>query len=992
MASGMREPEIVADVKPFTPRPLWARLDVLPFGFVYVSLLIGLFVYVNEEFESFVLSFALLTAVLLHALVGLSQIWSVAFFAFITGSPVPMSRIFDAKFVAVTPTEHNGKAEICKLCFETNNGLNEINFTFQRLKYIFDAESGTFARPAYPIAKPLSAYRYSSGLDEVKVAALRKSFGPNRLDIPVPSFGQLMKDQMIAPLFVFQVFCVGLWCLDEYWYYSVFTLGMLVMFESTIAASRLKTLKEFRGMPPLSFDVSVYRRGKWVVISSVDLVPGDIVSVVRNKEGYVAPADMLMLAGSVVVDESLLTGESVPQLKEATDATSLDDVLNIAKEHKSNVVFGGTTIMNHTAPALDAMKNNPFCESSSSEMPRDGGAIAIVLRTGFGTAQGSLMRTMLFASERVTANSKDAYLFLGCLLVFAVAASAYVLKKGLQDDDRDKWKLVLKCVIIITSVVPPELPMELSLAVNNSLIFLAKLSIFCTEPFRIPSAGKVSVCCFDKTGTLTEDDFDVKGIVQTMDGEKPDLSAPHGVQLDSLLALSGCHSLMRIDKKVVGDPLEKAALSFLGVSLTSPDVCLSTQGDTVKILKRFPFSSSLQRMTCIMEHSQKGSMQGRYVVMKGAPEKLKDFLGEIPPRYDEMYKFYTRRGARVLALAVKRCLKDIKTSDLKAMTRDELEDSVKFAGFAIFESPIKKDSAATVSQLQSSSHTVIMITGDQALTAAHVAQEVGILERPPLFLVAEKDTLWWETLEEKKISFKETRDEIKKLSAEYNFVLPGNALPLLEGSLLEAIIVDCDTRVLARVGPDQKEDVVQLFRKKGFHTMMCGDGTNDVGALKQADVGIALIEGKDLGAVPPPQPKSFGEIWKEAQEKARNQHNMQIAAKEKGKKLPSRNNLDALAEAMEEVPMVRLGDASVAAPFTSKVPSVRSTIDIIRQGRCTLVTTQQMFKILGLNSLISAYSLSVLALEGVKFGDIQMTVSGFGIALFFSLYFEGQAS
>ena len=167
----------------------------------------------------------------------------------------------------------------------------------------------------------------------------------------------------------------------------------------------------------------------------------------------------------------MLTGESVPQRKEGLADADLTTMLDVDGAHRKHVLFGGTDL-------LDSQRGD-----STRPAPPNGGVEALVLRTGFETAQGSLMRTILLATEQITGRTETGK-FIGVLLIFAIVAALYVLQEGLKDPRRNRFKLGLHCILIITSVVPPELPMELSLAVTNSLQALGRSGIFCTEPFR----------------------------------------------------------------------------------------------------------------------------------------------------------------------------------------------------------------------------------------------------------------------------------------------------------------------------------------------------------------------------------------------------------------------------------------------------------------------------------------------------------------------------
>ena len=149
-----------------------------------------------------------------------------------------------------------------------------------------------------------------------------------------------------------------------------------------------------------------------------------------------------------------------------------------------------------------------------------------------------------------------------------------MLTECLKDPDRSRYKIMLRCILIITNVVPPELPMQLSMAVNYSIIQLIQKQIFCTEPYRIPFAGKVDICCFDKTGTLTQCDLIIKGITgigKTNEDKKKIVSLEQVPTTDrnAAVVMGGCHTLAFTDKQLVGDPIEKQV--FAGMKFRMPE-------------------------------------------------------------------------------------------------------------------------------------------------------------------------------------------------------------------------------------------------------------------------------------------------------------------------------------------------------------------------------------------------------------------------------------
>ena len=499
---------------------------------------------------------------------------------------------------------------------------------------------------------------------------------------------------------------------------------------------------------------------------------------------------------------------------------------------------------------------------------------------------------------------------------------------------------------------------------------------------------------------------------------------------------------------LIGDPLEKAVLEKTGYKMTQNNILRSVSGTpegrpgTILILRRFGFSSKLKRMSVL---SREAESQVTWVSMKGAPETVKQFLrsDSIPADYDNVSRHHMELGQRVLAMAYRKLTTKEADKTIEEINRQDVESDLIFVGFLLLHCPIKTDSGPIISELWNSGNRVVMITGDAMYTAAEVARQVGIIRgskrsfpetlqlkhfhrgkiietshdfRAEFQFVSFSEAFGSEKAErlslipahlnklksmvtERKIALCVSGDVLQKLlitavqrsnantsskskmTDEKQFLFH----PMAQ-SLLKEVVPIC--AVFARCNPRQKEAIVASFNLGGYTTLMCGDGTNDVGALRRAHVGISIISAPEVEAKQRSATKTVLQV-KSEQKKGRKRKNIKKESRDHN--ITSlEKSLRELQEVQDELDQVELGDASIASPFTSRMVSIKCCKVVLQQGRCTLVTMLQIYKILGVNCLVNAMILSKLFLHGVKQGDRQLTILGIVVAGLFFLVTRGK--
>mmetsp|Transcript_30121 Transcript_30121/g.72294 ORF Transcript_30121/g.72294 Transcript_30121/m.72294 type:complete len:607 (-) Transcript_30121:45-1865(-) len=402
------------------------------------------------------------------------------------------------------------------------------------------------------------------------------------------------------------------------------------------------------------------------------------------------------------------------------------------------------------------------------------------------------------------------------------------------------------------------------------------------------------------------------------------------------------------------------------------------------------------------------------------------------------------RGQRVLAMAYRKVSLGQEILTLKDLKRDNVECNLIFAGFLLLDCPIKGDSKSVIQELQSSGHQVKMITGDSLWTAAEVARQVGMVQKSngsyPQFFHLKRchsntinasckpvvgnfrfvamipDSLDGNEGSGVSVAASDV-DRLKEMvdNGDASLCISGDALqdlvtgivggnnstfgssevsrgeekhalfdPAAQVVLMRLVPL---VSVFARHAPRQKEAIVAAINLGGFKTLMCGDGTNDMASLRRAHVGISIISAPEVEAK---QRSATAEISAARANQKKERKKKKATAKLKPSNASFEDSLNQLRQAQEELNSVELGDASIASPFTSRSVSIKCCKDVLQQGRCTLVTMLQIYKILGINCLVNAMVLSNLFLHGVKQGDRQLTVTGLAVAALFLFVSRGK--
>ncbi|BBX15457.1 carbonate dehydratase [Mycolicibacterium duvalii] len=541
-----------------------------------------------------------------------------------------------------------------------------------------------------------------------------------------------------------------------------------------------KALDSIREM--LSVSARVRRDGQWTNVDAETLVPGDVV---RIGSGDRIPADLRLLeVNNLRVEESALTGESVPAVKSVTHVES-----DAGLGDRTSMVYSGTIVAAGTG-------------------------VGVVTATGTATEIGRI-QTLISEVEGIdTPLTRKLEQFGRQLSVLILAMAAVMLVIGRVFHEFTVDELISAAIGFAVAAIPEGLPAVVTVTLALGVQQMARRNAITRKLPAVEALGSVNVICSDKTGTLTQNEMTVRTVVTARHHYSVTGAgyAPHGeIEIDGtatgldshpdltavVVAMSLCNDSRLVDTdghwRVVGEPTEGALRA------------LAHKAGVEQPMRRraeVPFESAHKFMVTLDE-APDGQ---RWLHVKGAPDRLLDRsttqlrAGVAEPldrdfwhaRVDEL----SHQGLRVLAAARR------PAGGADSVAIEDADTGLEFLGVVGIVDPPRPEAIDAIANCHSAGIRVKMITGDHVGTAKAIAREMGI----------------------------GTKGEPSALT--------GADLQGMSQPRLREVVGEVD--VFARTSPEHKLRIVSALQAEGDVVAMTGDGVNDAPALTRADIGVAM--------------------------------------------------------------------------------------------------------------------------------------------------------
>ncbi len=459
-------------------------------------------------------------------------------------------------------------------------------------------------------------------------------------------------------------------------------IGFLQEYKAERTISLLKNI--------ISSKTTVVREGSYETIEKKYLVPGDIVSL---SLGDMVPAELRVLhTENFLVDESVLTGESAPVLKNSEPLPSEEK--EVFKS--TNILFTGTSVIS-------------------------GKALGIVVGTGEDTALGNIVASVQEKRPQGV-YEKDLMYFCRLMLKIVVTTVFLIFLLNLIIKGTENFfEFSLFCVALIVSILPEALPAIVILALSRGSMKMAKENVVVKRLSAIEDLGNIEILCTDKTGTLTQNKLSLEKIV-SFNKSKAVLYGLLGSPIDeekksSLLnPARGQSGLVESQKKQTSNGVNPF------------DVALKTRADwqTLKdikkyrIVKELAFDSFRMRSSFLIE----GKNHEKILITKGAPEVILKLCSTFPAGYkrNEIKENIAKEGQdgkRVLMVAFKTHKKDV--------IAKEDERGLTFLGYFVFEDPLKTTAEEAIRLAKKLGVQIKIITGDSKEVAHFVSKKTGLI-------------------------------------------------------------------------------------------------------------------------------------------------------------------------------------------------------------------------------------------------------------------------